>query len=270
MVAPPPRVLDLFAVPDDVAPLTGGRGDSCLAGDLVLTPGRDPAVAAWLSPLLARLAVSLDEQPRRRPRDLRIAVPVPARDGSWVVDGWGASRYESGTVTCHDLDVLVETGRVLHAQLAVAVPRRPAGLEPRRDRWSVAERLAFGAPEDVVAEAVRRHDPGLDALVDDLVPDLGRNALGAEQLVHGDLAGNVLLDRVGAPVVIDMSPYWRPALWAEAVCVLDVALWTGAGREQITRWRDDSRHRQALARAAVFRLFSDRPADVQRYRQVLA
>ncbi len=94
------------------------------AGDLVLSPGRDPQVSAWLNPVLARLAVRLDERPGRRPRDIRIAMPVPARNGEWVVDGWGASRYEPGTTACHDVDVLLATGRVLHAELD------SAGAEP--------------------------------------------------------------------------------------------------------------------------------------------
>ena len=33
-------------------------------------PGRDPGVCAWLNPLLARLAVRLDERPGRSPWDL--------------------------------------------------------------------------------------------------------------------------------------------------------------------------------------------------------
>ncbi|HEY3535475.1 MAG TPA: hypothetical protein VGK60_07905 [Pedococcus sp.] len=107
-VAPTGRVLDLFAVPDDVRPIPGGRGRSVVAGDLVLSPGRDAATAPWLNPRLARLAVDLDT---RASRPLRIAVPVPARDGSWVVDGWGASRYEPDSSHCRELSVLVAAGR---------------------------------------------------------------------------------------------------------------------------------------------------------------
>ena len=43
------------------------------AGDLVLSPGRDPRVQDLLSPMLARLAVELDTRPTRHPLDLRIA-----------------------------------------------------------------------------------------------------------------------------------------------------------------------------------------------------
>ena len=126
---PPADVLDLFAVPGDLSRLSGDRGDRVRAGDLLLSPGRDPEVQAWLSPMLARLAVRLDERPGRHPRDLRIAMPVPARDGSWVVDGWGASRYEPGTVVCDDLEVTLAAGRLLHAELDSLVRERPPGLD---------------------------------------------------------------------------------------------------------------------------------------------
>ncbi|SDD51249.1 hypothetical protein [Nocardioides lianchengensis] len=127
---PPDRVLDLFVVPDAVVPLVGARGGQVVAGDLVLSPDRDAGVLAWLNPLVARLAVRLDERPGRDPRDLRLAMPVPARDGSWVVDGWAASRYEPGTTVCTDLDVVVATAHLLHAELAVAVSTRPEALPP--------------------------------------------------------------------------------------------------------------------------------------------
>lgn len=255
----PPRVLDLFAVPDDVVPLPGGQGGSVLAGDLVLSPGRDAGVLAWLNPVLARLAVRLDERPGRAARDLRIAMPVPARDGSWAVDGWAASRYEPGTSSCSDLDVLVATGRVLHAELMVAVPARPEGLSARTDRWARAEWSSFDADLD-------RHPVALVRALAVLRRDVD---LGRPQLVHADLAGNVLLDAAGAPVVIDIAPAWRPSLWAEAVCVLDAVLWHGADPSVVSGWSSGVR-RQAMLRAALFRLLSDDPPDTAAYRDVLA
>ncbi|NYD42439.1 aminoglycoside phosphotransferase [Nocardioides panaciterrulae] len=254
---PSERVLDLFAVPADVQPLAGGQGASVRAGDLVLSPGRDPAVCAWLNPVLARLAVRLDERPARSFRDLRIAMPVPARDGEWVVDGWGASRWEPGTTSCTDVDVLVATGRLLHAELAGAVPSRPAGLARRDDRWASAEREAFeGSPAG--PDLVRR----LAGLRDD-------TPLGPDQLVHADLAGNVLLDAAGAPVVLDLAPAWRPARWAEAVTVLDAALWLGAPLARLHDWAAGP-ERQAMLRAALFRLLSDVDPPLDRYEAALA
>ena len=56
MTVPSERVLDLFAVPGATTPL----GSGVVAGDLLLVPGRDPVVHDWLSPLLARLAVTME------------------------------------------------------------------------------------------------------------------------------------------------------------------------------------------------------------------
>lgn len=257
---PPPHVFDLFAVPDEVVPIPGGQGHSVRAGDLVLSPGRDPRVSTWLDPVLARLAVRLDERPGRRPRDLRIAMPVPARNGEWVVDGWGASRFEPGTVACHDLELLLATGRLLHAELDSAVRARPEVLDARTDRWAEAERLVFDHSERI---------PSTSPLVRRLAAELRPADLGPDQLVHADLAGNVLLDAVGAPVVIDVAPFWRPVLWAEAICALDAVVWLGAPTAATARFASDP-ERQALVRAALFRLLSDLAPHDAAYERALS
>ena len=222
-------------------------------------------VTAWLGPVLARLAVSIDERPTRRPGDLRIAVPVPARNGDWVVDGWSASRYEPGTVACHDLDLLIATGRMLHARLDAAVRARPSVLDGRTDRWANAERLVFDRPGSIGTAVGHRPER---PLVDLLCAELAHAELGSDQLVHGALAGNVLLDPVGSPVVIDVAAYWRPPSWAEAVCVLDAVVALGAPVAAMGRFAQGP-ERQAMVRAALFRLLSDRPADPERYERAL-
>ncbi|MCK0113565.1 aminoglycoside phosphotransferase [Ornithinimicrobium sp. F0845] len=275
---PAPEVFDLFAVPAGTAPLVGGQGHSVLAGDLVLSPGRSAQIADWLNPLLARLAAALDHEV---PRSLRLAMPIPTRDLRWVVDGWGATRFEPGARPCRDLDVLVATGRLLHAHLAALLTTAPASLAERDDPWAQAEQAAFAAASPTDASptdagpptSAPSPPPETRALVLDVqaalaAPGVGDSDLGPDQLVHGDLAGNVLLDRDGLPVVIDIAPYWRPALWAEAVCVLDAVLWLGADRAALDAWAEGPR-RHALLRAGLFRVLSDRPCDVAAYRRAL-
>lgn len=259
---PTEHVLDMFAVPGDTEPVPGGHGHSVRAGDLVLSPGRDAGALDVLAPRLARLAADLDTRPGRDHRDLRIAMPVPARDGSWVVDGWAATRYEPGAVPLTDLAATRAVGAVLHAELAVRVP---APLLPHReDRWARAERVAFG--EAPVTTGALGPDGG--ELLRALIAHGDGTPLGPDQLVHGDLAGNVLLDPRGAPLVIDVSPYRRPALWAEAVLVLDSVLWHGADPAVMEEWATGATG-VAMARAAAFRLLSDRPADVPAYTRAL-
>ncbi|WP_435199698.1 aminoglycoside phosphotransferase [Janibacter sp. GS2] len=262
---PTERVLDFFAVPADTEAVPGGQGHSVRAGDLVLSPGRDPVLQEALNPTLARLAVDLDTRPGRDHRDLRIAMPVPARDGSWVVDGWGATRYEPGTRTLTDLAATLAVGAVLHAELARLVTDWPPAERAPANRWAQAERIAFGeapVPDDVLA-------PDGQHLLRALAEHRDATPLGPRRLVHGDLAGNVLLDPDGAPVVIDVAPYWRPTLWAEATVVLDCLLRFGADPAVMEEWTDGPSG-QAMTRSAIFRLLSDRPADVPLFEWALA
>src|SRR5688500_10150200 len=132
---PPDHVLDLFVAEGVLEPLTGGQETSWRAGDLVLSPGRDATQLAWLAPVQARLAVRLDDE---APRSVRLALPVPARDGRLVVDGWAATRFEPRATPCHDLPTLRATAHLLHARLAGAVTARPGALDARTDQWAVA------------------------------------------------------------------------------------------------------------------------------------
>lgn len=253
---PSAHVLDLFVVPDDLEPLAGGRGDSVRAGDLVLSPGRCAETQDALNPILARLSVALDSRPRRRPRDIRIAMPIPARDGNWVVDGWAATRFEPNTTQLTDLDATLAVGAVLHAEFARAHARWDRRSTDRRGR---AERIAF-AEQPVPADAPQ--------VVHDLVDACDDTPLGPDQFVHGDLAGNVLLDANGAPVVLDVSPYWRPTMWADAVCVLDSVLWFGAPSDVLGEWSTGAR-RQAMLRAGIFRILSENDPDLPRFAAAL-
>lgn len=255
----PDHVLDLFVAPAVDRALTSSR--SVVAGDLVLSPGHDPRVDERLSPLLARLAVALDERPGRVRGALRLAVPVPARDGSWVVDGWAATRWEPGTRACDDPAVTLAAGRLLHAELAVAVPRPPEALDARTDGRARAERLAFGPVADLVAAAEGR-GAAVAGLVDRLRPWLPEpTGLGPSQLVHAALAGNVLLDPGGSPVVVDVTPAWRPVRWAEAVCAL--------GTRMPPDEEPTSVEREALARAAAYRLLGEEWPDAAAYASAL-
>lgn len=253
---PPEHVLDLFAVPADLERLPGGQDHGVRAGDLVLSPGHDPHTRDVLSPQLARLAADLDTRPGRDRRDLRIAMPVPARDGRWVVDGWAATRFEPGTTPLTDLAATRAVGAVLHAELARHAP--DLVLPEREDRWARAERIAFGDAPLPTGDL----DPDGEDLLRVLADHRDDTPLGPDQIVHGDLAGDVLLDADGAPLVIDVSPYRRPVLWAEAVAVLDSVRRFGADPAVVEEWTTGAAG-QAMVRAAIFRLLGDRPVDVR-------
>lgn len=226
------------------------------AGGLVLKPvgPGGEALASWLSPVLAGLAVD----------GLRLARPVAAPDGSWAVDGWTASAWADGVPATGRWETIVSAGCRLHAALAGAVPQRPAVLDRRRDVWARADRVAWD--ESDVSRVVA--DAAVARLLGRL--DLARCAVAdPDQLVHGDLTGNVLLADGQPPAVIDVSPYWRPARWASAVVAVDAVAWHALAPGDAPGVVGGECPEQMLLRAAAFRLLSGAADDAARYEPVV-
>jgi uncharacterized protein (TIGR02569 family) len=238
----PPAVRAAFGIGDGSAiPLEGGQGSSVRAGALVLKPYADDAEVAWFAGLVERVVC----------RGFRLPAPIAAVDGRWTVEGWSAVEHAAGEAEPEGRwSEVLDAGRAFHA--AVAHEPEPPHLRERTHRWAVADRVAWGERTLEVGASSRPLLDRLEAL---------RRPVGLPfQLVHGDLSGNVLLADGLAPAVIDVSPYWRPAAYADAVVVVDALLWWSADAQLVDeltpRELDDGDWQQLLVRAAVFRLVS--------------
>ncbi len=235
-------MLEAFGATVAPVPMTGGQQMSWRAGDLALKPDTWPDLHQWLGTALA-------DVPRTR---VRLAEAVPTRDGRWVVDGWGATRFVEGAeaaVHRRDWATVLGAGRALHAALD-GLPR-PGLLGHSSGPWARADRAAWG-------ELDRPVHPRLAGLARRLraAPD----PAGDPQLVHGDLTTNVLSAPGGPPVVIDVSPYWRPPGYAEGVVLADALTWYDEPADVLAR------HRVTVgdvARGLLFRVLtsSERLAD---------
>src|SRR5947207_1897 len=87
VVRPSDAVLGAFGVTDDPVVLPGGKGGTWRAGRLVLKPVEFLAETLWQAEVLTRLPDSTE---------FRVARPVRARDGGWVVRGWEACEFVAG------------------------------------------------------------------------------------------------------------------------------------------------------------------------------
>lgn len=78
----------------------------------------------------------------------------------------------------------------------------------------------------------------------------------ASQFIHGDIHGNVLSHPGLAPGIIDISPYWRPAAYGDAIILVDQAIAAPLSRglepEMLGPYG-----RQLLIRAVLFRALSE-------------
>ncbi len=235
-----------FRVTDRPDRLPGGRGTSWLAGATVFKP-LDMQLEAliWQDQVLRGI---------RTASGFRVAAPLRSADGRLVVSGWTAWPYLEGRHEAGRWPEIVSAGRLFHA--ATAELPRPSFLRGRHDWWATGDRVAWG--ELPIG-------PYLDL---DTIRDLSavlRPIVARSQLIHGDLIGNILFHPGLSPAVIDVSPYWRPPAFGDAIVVADAVAWEGAGADLVgTVAAGSPEFGQCFLRALIYRIVTDRLAGGDR------
>jgi len=170
--------------------------------------------------------------------------PVAAVDGRWVVDGWAAYEHLDGSELAGDWWAAQDVSHRFHA-LVASVPWSP--VLDRDHAWAMGDAFAWGERQLSVParfasafERLRSQQEPVDE---------------ACQLVHGDLCNNILFHDDLPPAVIDISPFWRPKRYADAIAVIDSIGWFGAEDGALVPFSDPV-GRQLLIRAVLFRLGS--------------
>jgi uncharacterized protein (TIGR02569 family) len=244
----PEEVLAAFGVAGVVpVRLAGGQGTAWRSGPIVLKPAELERADRWNADVFDALTGP----------GFRVPRPVRAATGDWIAHGWTAWQLVSGVAADWSgvsprWPELIAGSRALHAALApVPVPRWRVTQDIP---WTVGDQVAWGErdPEPLLGPAagsiagqVRRL---LAALRPVELPD---------QLVHADLAGNVLFADGEPPAFIDFSPLCRPAALPLAVVAADALQWSGARPEALDYLADEPEFDQLLARALIYRLVTD-------------
>ena len=226
-------MLDAFGTTGDPVSLAGGEGRCWRAGDVVLKPCDDEAEWTWLGTVLP--TVTQD--------GFRLALPMPATDGRWLVDGWCAQPVVPGVPAERWVDV-IEVGERFHA--AVAPLERPSFLDLRTNPWSIGDRVAWEERTPPIAHPILSRLLGMREPI-----------TASSQVIHGDLTENVLFADGLGPAIIDVTPYFRPRGFAAAVVVGDAVRWRDADPDPLlAAVAHDPSFPQWFVRAVIYRLVS--------------
>jgi uncharacterized protein (TIGR02569 family) len=203
-----PDVATAFGISSEITLLPGGIDlKTFRSGNVVLRYlGIDAQDAAiWHAELFDRTTEN----------GFRIAKPIRAANGSWIVKGWVAEHFLEGRhATKDDLPSVIDAATKFHEAL-VGVPF-PEYRKREQTMWDRADQWAWGdIPEDI--------DHKIYKLTVQLA-ELRRPVDLPNQIIHGDLnLSNVLIADHNPPAIIDLAPHFRPAEFALAV----TACWVG-------------------------------------------
>jgi len=229
-VPPPDRVLEKFGAIGHPVLLDGGQGQTYRAGDVVLKPVDQ--CDGWISELQETIANDRFPMPR----------PLKCDDGRWLCDGWAAWKFVDGRHEPGRWQEKIQTCVDFHEAIS-SIPK-PLELDAASSPWNIADRVAWDEHE-------LGHNPRIEPSISRLRSVL-RPLDVRDQLIHGDF--QILFVEDGPNVVIDFSPYWRPATFAIAVVVVDALVWGQADTSIVDHVGHLVDYDQYLARAELRRI----------------
>ena len=188
-----------------------------------------------------------------------LVLPVESGTDRYIVDGWTGTRCVEGT---HELggkwSAVLDATKAFHRDLKALVTVEPDMFKHRTSPWARADRVAWdddgdpGTWEQVLVPSFVDLHAHLLALKSPLALGRFRN-----QIVHLDLMGNILVLDNAPPTIIDLSLYWRPVEYAEAIFVVDGLTDEGASNDiLLTTGPLDRTRFQMLVRAMIFRVLA--------------
>ncbi len=230
-------MLTAFGAASDTGELLpGARRRSWRYGNVVVRAVDDPAEASWVATGTEQLHV----------RGVRLARPVRSSDGRWVVSGWTAHRFVSGSPAARHEETLAAAVALHEALAPFAEPRF---LRGRTDLNSWADRVAWGEAEDE-----GRLGTGYGAGVFATLASGRLPVQVPQQIVDGHLYGRVLFAGSAPPAIVGIRPYWRPVGWASALVAIDCITRGGGPIEILAEGEPWPQWPQMVRRALLFRL----------------
>lgn len=236
----------------------------------------EPAGAAWdhgwrVGPVVFSRAVSADQaawsaktREKLRIPGLRVARPIRATDGRYVVSGWRASNHIDGAPSRRVDEVVHAALRLDDALSEVDIPAfaRSSGEDP----FTRADREAWGSA-----------DPGVNDLAGKLFA-LMLPVTAPDQVCHADLLATTLFAGYQAPAVTDLVAVAHPHGYSAALVMIDGLLAGAVDTGILDRFDHLPALDQLLLRALTYRVLvheyhpeavSNMIADLERVSETL-
>ena len=233
-IHPSEKILFEFGIEDFPVLLEGGEGTAYQAGGFVFKPVESIEEANWRAELMNSI---IDD-------GFRVPHPVKSKNNKWIESGWCVYTFLEGKEVTNRWEEKINVSRKFHKSLANVA--KPDFIDKASHAWAIADKMIWGFLPMHYGEILKPAMTKLERLVK---PINLKN-----QIIHGDLTGNILFHSNLSPAVIDLSPYWHPAQYAEAIIVVDSIVWDDAPDTIMKALDDTFETYQLLLRAAMWRI----------------
>lgn len=230
------EILNSFNLSGEIIPLSGGQNTSVRVSNAVLKPVDDRQHSEWLLNIIYQI----------NPNGYRISKPIKSKKGTFVSNGWACTHYEKGQDIKGRIEEKLLVSRLFHCDLSSIHFR---DLPHTDNPWSKGHRIAWQI-DDLPSELPKE----IKENINNLLRKVSLKDNYKVQIVHSDLSGNILFDKVLNPLVIDFSPTIAPVEYAEAILVCDCIAWQGSEVSELDLLPGDERYKEMIIRAIIFRL----------------
>jgi len=220
-----------------IIPLEGGQNTSVKVGNIVIKPITDKYKYLWLATELEHI-IGIPS--------LKIVKPILSKSGYYLVNGYGATEYVKCRFHKGKLKEKIRASNEFHK--LVSKIKKPVDYNTWTTPWSIASQIAW--------EEKKIPNTGNDYINKVLlhIHELYKPLSLKKQFIHSDLAGNILFS-FGKPVIIDISPEFRPVEYATTLIISDSIAWHGADERSVDLLPYENNIKiQLLLRSIMFRL----------------
>lgn len=231
--APAKDVIKAFGGKSEAINLPGGEGSSYRVDDIVLKPVYSKDQTVWNANILSNI----------RENGFRVSRPIKSINGTWTYKGWHAFKFQEGEEVRGNWNKKIEVSKKFHEALREI--QKPDFIGNRNNPWESADISVWQGDLSFKPE-IRKYTNSLIKLK--------KPVCIQEQLIHGDMTGNILFHQKLKPLVIDFSPYWRPANYAIAIIITDSIVWEKAPDSLLNSLSNTHENNQLLIRAILWRI----------------
>lgn len=231
------EILEKFSGVSDFQKLDGGQGTSVRAGHLAIKPVDEIDKYIWLSNSLQEVSFE----------GILVSIPVKSISGNWIEGGFGATTFIDGSFVKGRIYEKLKAANLFHQKTAAIV--KPEQFDQWESPWSSATKVAWqegNLPPET--------DQRIERVVQSLLKLYSPISLDF-QFIHSDIAGNIFFSGDGTPIVIDISPAFRPVEYANTMLVTDSIAWHDEPLDSLNLLNYSTELRlQLVLRTVVFRI----------------